>query len=141
MSSSSVTTNPDGSVTVTSDDGGDVSTVTTPTTPQVPALPPVQHRGMIHLGPDGAYVHSGKPLDPGSFFAGLVVGVFLLVAARAVRRWLARRDAEGTARAAAIGPQDRTAAEIAALARRTAALETIVTDPAHRTAQAIDALR
>ncbi len=33
------------------------------------------------------------------------------------------------------------AADVAALARRTATLETIVTDPAQRTAREIDALR
>ncbi len=66
--------------------------------------PIVGHRGMLHLGPDGAYVHA--------------------------------------ARAASRGPQeDRMAAAVAALARHTATFETIVTDPARRTAHEIDALR
>ena len=37
--------------------------------------------------------------------------------------------------------QARMAADVAALARRTATLETIVTDPAQRTAREIEALR
>ena len=139
MSSSSVTTNADGSVTVTSQDGDDTSIVTTP--PPPPLLH--QHHGMLHLGPDGAYVHSGRPLDPGSFFAGLMLGALLYFILQSAMRWHARREARGIARAAAIGPQPdgRMVAEIAALARRTATLETIVTDPAHRTAREIDALR
>lgn len=101
-----------------------------------------QHHGMIHLGPDGAYVHSGKPLDPGSFVAGLMLGLLAYFILQTAMRWHARR-AVGSARGAAIGPQsdDPIAAVVAALARRTATLETIVTDPAQRTAREIDALR
>ncbi len=131
MSLSKVTTI-DGTVIVSTDDAT-----------AGPPGPPALHRGMLHLGPDGAYVHSGRPLDPGSFFAGLMLGALLYFILQSAMRWHARSEARGSARAAAIGPQreDRTAADIAALARRTAALETIVTDPAHRTAREIDALR
>ncbi len=134
MPTSSVTTS-DGQVIVTTDD--DLPA------PPAPPSPPHLHRGMLHLGPDGAYVHSGQPLDPGSFFAGLMLGALLYFILQTAMRWHARREVRGAARAAAIGPQaeDRMAAEVAALARRTATLETIVTDPAHRTAREIDALR
>lgn len=137
MASNSITTTADGeTVVVTTDDG-----IPTPPAPPAPVFP--QHQGMLHLGPDGAYVHSGKPLDPGSFIAGLMLGMFLLFIVQTAMRVYARREARGHARAAAIGPQtdDRMAADVAALARRTAALETIVTDPAHRTAREIEALR
>ncbi len=129
-------------VTISSENGSVVITKSDDA-PGAPPPPAALHRGMLHLGPDGAYVHSGKPLDPGSFFAGLMLGALLYFIVQTAIRWHARNEARGLARAAAIGPQreDRTAADIAALARRTAALETIVTDPAHRTAQAIDALR
>ena len=102
---------------------------------------------MLHLGPDGAYVHSDKPLDPGSFLAGLLLGALLYFIIQSAMRWHARREVRSIARAAAIGPQaasrdsDGMAAAVAALARRTATLETIVTDPAQRTAREIDALR
>lgn len=151
MSSSSVTTSADGTVTVTSDDGDETSTVVTPPTPPLPPTAPLTlahlHRGLLHIGPDGAYVHSGKPLDRGSFFAGLTVALLVYLAVRVMRRLGRRREARGAARAAAIGPQadardhEGMAAAVAALARRTATLETIVTDPAHRTAREIDALR
>ena len=142
MSSASVsTTDSDGDVVITKTVDSDGVTVVTGPAAQLPLLH--QHRGMIHLGPDGAYVHSGKPLDAGSFFAGLMLGALLYFILQTAMRWHARREAKGYARAAAIGPQaeDRMAAEVAALARRTATLETIVTDPAHRTAREIEALR
>ncbi len=143
MSSASVSTDNDGDGDVVITKTVDASGVTIATGP-ASTLPLLhQHRGMIHLGPDGAYVHSGKPLDPGSFFAGLMLGALLYFIVQTALRWHARREARMMAQAAAIGPQreDRTAADIAALARRTAALETIVTDPAHRTAREIEALR
>ena len=76
-----------------------------------------------------------------------MLGLLLYFIVQSAIRRQVRRDARGAARAAAIGPQrevddqDRMAAAVAALARRTAALETIVTDPAQRTAREIDALR
>ncbi len=140
MSSSSVTTS-DGTVVIATDDD-------TPATPQPPVIlhrDPGFEAGIVRSG-DGYTVgmHSHRPLDTGSFLAGLLLGALLFFIVQTAMRWHARREAKGVARAAAIGPQgtsDRTAADLAALARRTAALETIVTDPAHRTAQAIDALR
>jgi len=138
MSSSSVSTSADGtSVAVTTDDDAP--------TPPTPPAPPIGGKGVVlHVGGEGLYVQSDRPLDPGSFIAGLLLGglLYYLIGLR-MRGWLARREARGVARAAAIGPQgeDRMAAEVAALARRTATLETIVTDPAHRTAREIDALR
>lgn len=128
-------------VPIDDEDDGDVTIVKTSPAGQLPLLH--QHHGMVHFGPDGAYVHSGKPLDLGSFFFGLMMGMLALWLIQVWRRGRRRtRD-----RLAAIGPQpvsvdhDRMAAEVAALARRTATLETIVTDPAQRTAREIDALR
>ena len=137
MSTASVSTSDsDGDVTITRTDDGAGA-------PPPAALPLLhQHHGMIHLGPDGAYVHSGRPLDPGSFMAGLMLGLLAYFILQTAMRWHARREVKAHARAAAIGPHyDDTAAHIAALARRTATLETIVTDPAHRTARDIEALR
>ena len=132
MSSSSVTTS-DGTVTVVQND--DV--------PTPPALPAIGHTGQ---GSFTVGVHSDRPLDGASFVAGLLLGALLFFIFPSALRWHARREARGEARAAAIGPRrdgdaDRMAADVAALARRTATLETIVTDPAHRTAREIEALR
>jgi len=148
MSSSTVTTTDEGTVTATSSDSGDsVVTITPPTPP-----PPPESRGLT-VGTDagpGSFtvgVHSDRPLDGASFIAGLMLGALLFFIVQSAMRWHARREAKGHARAAAIGPQamakdhDRMAAEVAALARRTATLETIVTDPAQRTLREIDALR
>lgn len=136
MSSASVTTN-DGQVIVSRDDDG-----------PVPPAPPGRHATVVHVGGEGVYLQSDRPLDAGSFIAGLMLGMLLLFIVQTAMRWHARREAKGHARAAAIGPRhgeakdhNRMAADVAALARRTATLETIVTDPAQRTAREIEALR
>ncbi|MBC7496505.1 MAG: hypothetical protein H7243_04985 [Sphingomonadaceae bacterium] len=141
MSSSSVTSS-DGTVTVTTSDDG-------PSTP--PVLPELarSHTVGIDSGPSSftVGVHSEKPLDGASFIAGLMLGALLYFIIQTAMRWHARREIRSTKRAAAIGPQtdardqDGMAAAVAALARRTATLETIVTDPAQRTAREIEALR
>ena len=147
MSSSSVITSDGETVTAISSDSGDTVTITPPAPP-----PPPKSRGLT-VGTDagpGSFtvgVHSDRPLDGASFIAGLMLGALLFFIVQSAMRWHARREAKGHARAAAIGPQamakdhDRMAAEVAALARRTATLETIVTDPAQRTLREIDALR
>ncbi len=148
MSSTSVTTS-NGQVIVSTDDG----------TPSAPPAPPgtaiVVHRdsgleaGIVRSGDDFTVgMHSQHPLDTGSFVAGLMLGLLLYFIVQTAMRWHARREARGHARAAAIGPratesanQTRMMADVAALARRTATLETIVTDPAQRTLREIEALR
>ncbi len=130
MSSASVTTS-DGTVIISRDDDA-------PPMPPAPPAPVILHRA------DGftVGVHSDKPLDTGSFIAGLMLGALLYFIIQCTMRYFARREARRQRDAASIGPQeDRMAAEVAALARRTATLETIVTDPAQRTAREIDALR
>lgn len=79
-----------------------------------------------------------RGFDGGSFCAGIFFGLLLYFIAQNWIRWqrhrpvnLDRNDAD----------QNRMAADVAALAKRTATLETIVTDPAQRTAREIDALR
>lgn len=96
-----------------------------------------------------ALTASGRPPAPAAphddasgpaFLLGLIAGVLLILL---VQAWQRSRARAGD-RAAAIGPRpagDGMATEVAALARRTAALETIVTDPGLRTAREIDALR
>lgn len=132
MSSASVTTS-DGQVVVTSDDDAP---------PPMPAPPPpgVPHTAQI---PDSFYYHWNNPLDPASLVLGIIIGMLMFRIIQRFGRLRARREARGHARAAAIGPQpeDRMAVEVAALAKRTATLETIVTDPAQRTAREIEALR
>lgn len=142
MSSASVTTSSGQTVVTSSDDGDSVTTVT-PATPATPATTATPGGRLTSTGDFTVGIHSDKPLDGASFTAGLLLGALLYFIIQTALRWHARREARGHARAAAIGPQahDRTASDIAALARRTAALETIVTDPAQRTARAIDALR
>lgn len=81
--------------------------------------------------------HEG--FDMGSFVAGLFVAAMIAVCLAIRRGSLVKRRERDDA---AIGiPADRMAAEVAALARRTATLETIVTDPGQRTAREIEALR
>ena len=88
----------------------------------------IHHGGGSMIG-----IHSNKPFDGASFAVGLLVGVLLLLFAQRLRaRRLHRPDP-------AIADVSRD--EVAALARRTATLEQIVTDPAERTAREIDALR
>ena len=142
MSSASVTTS-DGQVIVTRDD--DDGMVTGPATESHAATPIIVRDGHLVSRPESftVGVHSDRPLDGASFIAGLMLGMLVLFIIQRAMRFYTRRDAKAHARAAAIGPQgeDRMAAEVAALARRTATLETIVTDPAHRTAREIEALR
>lgn len=134
MTTKTVTIGRDGTLIVTkTDDSG----------APVPPPPPGLEAGIVRSG-DGFTVgmHSQRPLDSGSFIAGLMLGMLILFIIQRAMRFYARREAKAVARAASIGPQeDRMAAEVAALARRTATLETIVTDPAQRTAREIEALR
>ena len=67
------------------------------------------------------------------FFMGMIVGAFIL--------WLIQREGRRRRHRAEPAVADVRAYEVAALARRTATLEQIVTDPATRTAREIDALR
>lgn len=149
MSSSSVTTSNGETIVTANDDGEHVAVMTPPAPPTPPGghdgMPVVVREGTLHPG-SGEFmvgVHSDGPLDGASFTAGLMLGMLVLFIIQTAMRLYARREARGHARAAAIGPQpdDRMAAEVAALARRTATLETIVTDPAQRTAREIEALR
>ena len=145
MSSTSVTTS-DGKVIVSTDDDG---MVTGPATESHAAMPIVIRNGHLVSNPDSFTfgVHSNKPLDGASFMAGLMLGALLYLIIQTAMRWHARREIRSMKRAAAIGPQtdardqDGMAAAVAALARRTATLETIITDPAQRTAREIEALR
>ena len=135
MTTSTITREADGDVTITrTDDGPPLHLAGTA---QVPVV--------LHAAqPDGfsVGVHSDRPLDGGSFVAGLFLGALLYFIIQTAMRWHARREARTRRDAVSLGPQeDRMAADVAALARRTATLETIVTDPAHRTAREIDALR
>jgi hypothetical protein len=133
VSSNSVTIR-DGRVVAANSNDGD-SVVTAPPPPTSPG----QHaHSKFFVG-----ISSDAPLDPASFTAGLMLGALLFFILQSAMRWHARREVRSTKRAAAIGPQadDGMAAAVAALARRTATLETIVTDPAQRTAREIEALR
>ena len=112
---------PDGAVVITKDDDGamDVAPTTATGTPIV--------------------FHHRHPLDTGSFVAGLFLGLLLYFIAQSWLRWQRHRPVKLDRRDDA--DQTRMAADVAALARRTATLETIVTDPAQRTARDIEALR
>lgn len=121
MTSKTVTIAPDGSMTITKDaDSSNASP-----TASVPAM--VVHRG-----------HGDGPFHAGSFIAGLVVGMLVLLFLQRLRRNRLHRSSKFER-----GRDDagRMESEVAALARRTATLETIVTDPGERTAREIDALR
>jgi len=120
---------------VTIDKDGTVLT----TTDVGPAVAP----GHVAHGDITVGIHSDKPLDAASFIAGLMLGALLFFILQTAMRWHARREVKTQKRAAAIGPQadDGMATAVAALARRTATLETIVTDPAQRTSREIEALR
>jgi hypothetical protein len=117
----------DGQVVITKTDDG-TTTVASPTTSEMGA--PVVIRD------------HHRPFDGGVFVAGLLLGMIALFIMQSAMKYYARREARSRRDAASIGPaEDRMAAEVAALARRTATLETIVTDPAQRTAREIEALR
>ncbi len=130
MSTNSTVTNEYGTATVSRTETGDLVATVTPA------------HSHFNVG-----IQSDKPLDGASFIAGLMLGALFYFIIQSAMRWHARREVRSTKRAAAIGPQtdardqDGMAAAVAALARRTATLETIVTDPAQRTAREIDALR
>lgn len=128
MSTKTVTIAKDGSLTVFKSDDDAAATPPAPPGSEVgaPMVIREHHRG----------------IDGGSFTAGLMMGLLLFFIIQTAMRSHARREARANALAASIGPQeDRMAAEVAALSRRTATLETIVTDPAQRTAREIEALR
>lgn len=133
MTTKTITTSADGSTTVVeSDEDG----------PPTPPSPP--HKS--HLGANDGFnvgIHSNRPFDGGSFTFGLMVGLLLYYVlqtwARRRRHRPAKLDRPDVTEAAS--DQARMAADVAALARRTATLETIVTDPAQRTAREIEALR
>ncbi len=132
MSHSTITRDADGSVTITRSDDGP------------PPAPPAEFEaGIVRSGTGYTVgVHSHRPFNGGSFTAGLMLGMLLLFIVQSAMKFYARRAARSRRDAASIGPaEDRMAAEVAALARRTATLETIVTDPAQRTAREIEALR
>ena len=102
---------------------------------------PVEHSA-VTIAPGVITLHRHHGFDPGSFMAGLFLMFFLMIAFRYERRRRRHRPVEiATREADAAHDQSRMAADVAALARRTATLETIVTDPAQRTAREIDALR
>ena len=142
MSSTSITKS-DGDVTITTtDDAEHAAIIAPPTQPAPPTLSREVGRSHFTVG-----VQSDSPIDGASFIAGLMLGALLYFILQSAMRWHARREIRSTKRAAAIGPQtdgrdqDGMAAAVAALARRTATLETIVTDSAQRTAREIEALR
>lgn len=125
MSTKTVTINPDGTMTI-------VKTADAATTTLTGVPPPPRHRSDDHP-------------DPGSIGLGMLLGAggVLLIQRRRrlVRETRERLDAIGQQGSDKFAERDRMAADVAALARRTATLETIVTDPAHRTAREIEALR
>jgi hypothetical protein len=131
MNSKTITTSADGSTTVVENDDG------------VPAPPPPGSQAGMPVVIHPSRHHSDDHPDPGSVFLGIVIGAGGLWATQRRRAALRHRtiklDARGPAEATA--EQARMAADVAALARRTATLETIVTDPAQRTAREIEALR
>ncbi len=142
MAMSSVTTR-DGDILVTADNAVEKGALAAPLMPPTPPLPTIAGGHLSATDNLTIGVHSDKPLDGASFIAGLMLGALLYFIIQSAMRWHARREVRSIARAVAIGPQidDGMAAAVAALSRRTATLETIVTDPAQRTARAIDALR
>ena len=126
MSKTVTISGPDGQVVVTkTDDDGAL-----PVPPPPPAIATV--------GVPTIVVHRHHAFDYGAFVGGLLFGLLLYFVAQTWVRWQRHRPVD----LARKGPEaDRMAADVAALARRTATLETIVTDPAQRTAREIDALR
>lgn len=102
-----------------------------------PPLPGMPESGIGHEPRVVVRDHQG--IDFGSFVVGMLAELLLLWLMQRRRAIVERRRERDEAM---IGVSaDRMAAEVAALARRTATLETIVTDPGQRTARAIDALR
>lgn len=128
MTTKTVTITKDGTMTVvkTDEDGP----------PAPPAAPPAP--GSI-VPPMVIREHHGRGFDGASFVTGLIVGILLLLFFQ--RRINRRRHRPVDLDRRDDAEQTRMAESVAALARRTATLETIVTDPAQRTAREIDALR
>ncbi len=131
MSSSSTSVSDStGRVVVTSDVGDESATVTAGghDGDASPALT------TSHIGQPMMIIHRSDGMEPGAaFFMGMIMGAFIL--------WLLQR--EGRRRRHRPDPQiaDVSQHDVAALARRTATLERIITDPATRTANEIEALR
>ena len=111
MSTTSITQ--DGQTTTISDNGA-IATTTQPTAVAV-------------------HDRAGGMENGAVFFMGMIMGAFIL--------WLLQREGRRRRHRAEPAVADVRADEVAALARRTATLEQIVTDPATRTAREIDALR
>lgn len=126
MTTKTVTITKDGTLTVVkSDEDG-------------PPVPPPPGQTRSHDG-FNVGIHSSKPFDGASFVVGLIVGMLVLLFFQRRARSRRHRPVDVARRDGA--DQARMAENVAALARRTATLETIVTDPAQRTAREIDALR
>ena len=113
--------------------GKDGSLIVTKTDDDGPTAPQGSETGMATIVRSDHH----RGIDGGSFVAGLFVGMIILLLAQRWRRSRMHRSVKLDRRA----DDNPIAAEVAALARRTATLETIVTDPAQRPAREIDALR
>lgn len=124
MTTKTVTIGKDGSLVVTKTD--DDGAPTPPPPPGSEMAMPVMIRDHHRDVPPAVH-----------FVLGVIVGMIVLLLVQ--RRLASRRHRPVKLDRTADG--DRMAADVAALARRTATLETIVTDPAQRTAREIDALR
>ena len=121
---------------ITRSDEGGVTITKTDDAPATPAPPPPP--GIATIGVPTVVVHRHHSFDYGAFIGGMLFGLLLYFIAQTWVRWQRHRPVDFARKA----PEaDRMAADVAALARRTATLETIVTDPARRTAEEIDALR
>ncbi len=122
----------DQTVTATADDHADKNGSITAHT--MPAGPPATLTTAQVNQPSPVVLHRHHEMDAGAaFFMGMIMGAFIL--------WLLQR--EGRRRRRRPEPQvaDVSQHDVAALARRTANLERIITDPATRTANEIEALR
>jgi len=130
--------------TIITKDGRTVTVITDANGDQTVTATPMQSDGAQTAGPftgtaqtiQPATVvyrsHSGR--DSGAvFFMGMIMGAFIL--------WLLQREGRRRRHRPDPAVADVGRDEVAALARRTATLEQIVTDPAARTARDIDALR
>ena len=118
-------------VTIETDDDGD-RTVTATGPDQTAGVAALTSAYVGQPTQATVHVHHGMPAS-GAFTLGLVVGAVML---RLVQRQISRRRHRPDPEIADISHTD-----VAALARRTANLERIITDPATRTANEIDALR
>lgn len=134
MPDSHTTIHKDGrTVTIDADDDGDRTVTATAIGPDQTAGGPALTSAYVGQPAQATiHVHHGMPAG-GAFTLGLVVGAVML---RLVQRQISRRRHRPDPEIADISHTD-----VAALARRTANLERIITDPATRTANEIDALR